>query len=43
MRLAHAQEVVETEEAQVVEAGVDEDEVVDGATGKQASSIIESY
>jgi hypothetical protein len=52
MRLARALEVVEAEEAQVVEAGVDEDTAVDtgvdtavvgGVLGKRASGITESY
>jgi len=48
MRLAHAPEVVKAEEAQVVEAGVDEDTVVDaralgGVLGKRALGITESY
>jgi hypothetical protein len=48
MRLARAPEIVEAEEAQVVEAGVDEDAVADtgvvgGVLGKRASGITESY
>jgi hypothetical protein len=48
MRLALALEVVEAEEAQIVEAAVDEDTAVDtgvvgGVLGKRASSITESY
>ena len=47
MRLALAPKVVEVEEVEVVEAGVEEDtvaaaEVVDGVLGKGASNVRES-
>jgi len=42
MRLAHAPRVVEGEETREVEAGADEDTVVNGVLGKRVLGITES-